>query len=183
MIVNASLDIGVNDATTITFFTGDPIIVDYEEITGGGMDKAFGKIFERGYEIGHIIFPHDGRVREWGSGALRRSEIAWLDYGIRVYVCPRISESDMIGVARNFFKIIKVDKKKCERLLDCLQSYREEYNVRTGSFTGRPVHDWSSHGAKSFIYAAMAYFSGDLDFKNYSSLKMELLEKCARGSN
>ena len=42
------------------------------------------------------------------------------------------------------------DAQKGEAGLECLTHYRKTYNERLQEFTGKPMHDWSSHGADAF---------------------------------
>jgi phage terminase large subunit len=44
---------------------------------------------------------------------------------------------------------------RCAEGLEALRSYRYEYDEDAKTFTRKPLHDWSSHTADAFRYAAM----------------------------
>jgi hypothetical protein len=46
-------------------------------------------------------------------------------------------------------------KSRCTTFLEALGQYRREWNDRLGQFGDQPVHDWASHPADMFRYAAV----------------------------
>ncbi len=46
-------------------------------------------------------------------------------------------------------------KKNCQLLLDAIAQYRREWDENRGMFKDSPLHDWTSHGAHEFRYAAV----------------------------
>ena len=183
MLVHTSWDIGVDDKTAICFFVvesnGRLVFIDYHESSGRGLDYYMEDLLPSyGYEFGRYIWPHDGRVREWGNSALRRSEVAWLNYSVKVDILPRLTHNEYIGLGRRLLKTCCFVESGCSVLLGHLQSFREEYNRKTGEPTGRAVHGPESHGAMSFIYAACAYYDNDIDFLNMGPGNLSLLEAC-----
>ena len=42
------------------------------------------------------------------------------------------------------------------RLIDCLSNYEKEFDDKMGKFKDTPVHDWSSHGVKSYQTMVLA---------------------------
>ena len=53
---------------------------------------------------------------------------------------------------------------------DCLRSYHREWDPKLKRFNPKPKHDWASHGADSFMAAAVAYRQGLLspDMNDYN---------------
>jgi hypothetical protein len=49
-----------------------------------------------------------------------------------------------------------MDRRKCERLIASLRNYHKEYDDKNQVFKARPVHNWASHGADSFMELAMS---------------------------
>jgi hypothetical protein len=79
------------------------------------------------------------------------------EVGIKpVRVVPRIaSEQDGIDASRAYLPAVWIDEERCSRLIDCLDSYRKEWDERLGTWKDKPLHDWSSHGYKAFETAAV----------------------------
>lgn len=156
-------DIGVDDATAIWIGQEDgPWINWLHFISGSGagpeeyavMLDALGK--ERGVLYKDHYFPHDVKVREWGSGGRTRLEILW-DLGIRGLVVPNVGVADGITAARMLVRRSKFNKDSegVQEGLRALRHYRRQFDERNRVWSARPVHDWSSHPADAFRYAAV----------------------------
>jgi hypothetical protein len=79
--VDTSWDIGVGDETVIWFsqrLGTKTRIVGYYANSGEGLrhyvDAVNKMARERGWKLGDTFWPHDGRVREWGSGKSRTEQ-------------------------------------------------------------------------------------------------------------
>lgn len=180
-VVHTGWDIGVNDHTAITFFqildNGLPLIIDFFEEHNRGLDYFIEDVLPgKGYKYGRYIWPHDGRVREWGRKAMRRSESAWVDYGISVDIVSKLSVMEYIDLGRKFINCSRFIGVNTDVLLGYLQVYREEYNKKSDIYLGVPHHGPESHGVMSFIYCACGYFDPDIDF---STGPMDLLDRCS----
>lgn len=180
LLVHTGWDIGVGDHTAITFFQvlegGIPLIVNFFEDTGRGLDYYIEDILPgMGYNYGRYIWPHDARVREWGRKAMRRSESAWVDYGISVDIVERLTTMEYINIGRRFLNMCYFLGENTNVLLGHLQLYREEYNRKSDVYLGIPHHGPESHGCMSFIYSGCGFFDPDIDF---SSNPMSLLDRC-----
>ena len=78
--------------------------------------------------------------------------------GIRnIEIAPRLSVDDGIQASRSMLNKCWFDKEKCERGIEALLQYRREFDEKLKSWRGRPLHDWTSHGADSFRYLAIGY--------------------------
>lgn len=150
-------DLGVSDSTSIWFVqqAGREIrVIDYYEATGEGLPHYANELNKRGYVYKTHFAPHDIAVRELGSGRSRIETAATL--GIKFEITPNIPVEDGIHAARMIFPRCWFDEKKTERGLECLRSYRREYNDKMGEFKATPVHDWASHASDAFRYVAVA---------------------------
>ena len=175
-------DIGVGDKCTMWFrqkIGGKYHYIDYYEDHGKGVEHyikvldakaAFegretevdeGEILlGHGYRYGRHIWPHDGKVQEFGSGQSRQETARKL--GLTVFIQPKQRVEDRINATRDRIKISYFDKTRCARGLECLYNYQKEYDSKLMVYKKTPKHDWSSHGADSFGYSSLD--DRDFDF-------------------
>lgn len=155
--VVTSWDLGIGDSTAIWFaqYVGQEIhLIDYYESSGVGLDHYAKVLSETGYHFEEHILPHDVRVKELGTG---KSRLETLDsLGIKnVKIAPKLGIDDGIQAARSMLNKCWFDEEKCERGIEALLQYRREFDERLKTWRGRPLHDWTSHGADSFRYLAV----------------------------
>ncbi len=154
-------DLGVGDETVILFVqqVGQEIhIINMYKNTGEGLSH-YAKVLKKlsddfGYYYSDHYAPHDIQVRELGSGAQTRLEIA-KDLGIVFNIVPNLPVQEGIELARGLFPKIWIDQKKCNYLIKSLENYHRAYNEKHNVFSERPVHDWSSHSADCFRYMSI----------------------------
>ncbi|WP_318652027.1 terminase [Pseudomonas sp. PDM16] len=166
--VHTAWDLGMNDAMSIVFFQilGREVhIVDYLEDSGEGIEYYAIELKKKGYIYGKHFGPHDLAVREIGTGK-SRYDVA-LKHGIRFEdPVPRISShAEGIQAVRSFLPFCwfaettlddqaeapaETSRGGVDRLIDCLDSYRKEWDTKLGRYKDYPRHDWASHGAKAF---------------------------------
>jgi hypothetical protein len=79
--------------------------------------------------------------------------------GVRpLRVVPRIEdEMDGVDAVRSILPTCWFDQRNTAGLLKCLDHYRKEWDDKLGTFKSKPLHDWSSHGAKAFEQFAVGY--------------------------
>ncbi len=157
--VITSFDLGIGDSTAIWFaqFVGQEIhLIDYYENSGVGLDHYAKVLHEKGYHYESHILPHDVKVKELGTG---KSRLETLDnLGVRnIEIAPKLSVDDGIQASRSMINKCWFDEEKCERGIEALLQYRREFDEKLKSWRGRPLHDWTSHGADSFRYLAVGY--------------------------
>jgi phage terminase large subunit len=155
--VVTSWDLGIGDSTAIWFaqYVGQEVhLIDYYESSGVGLDHYAKVLSETGYHFEEHILPHDVRVKELGTG---KSRLETLDsLGIKnVKIAPKLGIDDGIQAARSMLNKCWFDEEKCERGIEALLQYRREFDERLKTWRGRPLHDWTSHGADSFRYLAV----------------------------
>ena len=155
-------DLGIGDSTSIWFSqvlsTGETRIIDYYESSGVGLDHYAKVLSEKGYHYEQHILPHDVQVKELGTG---KSRLETLDaLGIRnIEIAPKLSVDDGIQAARTLIARCWFDEENCGRGIEALRQYRREFDEKMKTWRGRPLHDWTSHGADAFRYLAVGYRS------------------------
>lgn len=158
--VHTAWDIGVGDSTAIWFYQSDRggavRFIDYYEDTGEGIQYYIKVLQGKPYTYGKMYAPHDITVREWGSDAKTRLQIA-RENGINFSIISKCGIDEGIQAVRTILPKCWFDREKCEWGIESLKQYRKEFNERMGMFKERPVHDWTSHGADAFRYFAMSY--------------------------
>jgi hypothetical protein len=171
--VYTTWDLGMNDSMAIVFWQDvgmERRAIDYYENNGEGFGHYARILTERGYNYERHWMPHDAEVRMLNKDATTRKQEAEAT-GIRpIEVLKRIAtEQDGIEASRNFMPNVYIDDVRCAPLVKCLDSYRKEWDDKRGAFKDHPLHDWASHGYKSFESAAIrpeAIKSQKLDFSN-----------------
>jgi hypothetical protein len=99
--------------------------------------------------------PHDAKVRELGTGRTRVETL--LTLGRKPKLIPSHTIMDGINAARVGFPRFWFDSIRCKPGLEALRQYHAEYDGKAKTFKTTPKHDWTSHAADAFRYAAMAW--------------------------
>jgi hypothetical protein len=157
--VYTTWDLGVGDAMTICFWQDvgmERRLIDYYENSGEGFNHYAKVLSDKGYNYSEHFMPHDADHRRLGKDAKSARQHAE-EVGIRpVRVVPRIaSEQDGIDASRAYLPAVWIDEERCGRLVDCLDSYRKEWDDRLSVWKDKPLHDQFSHGYKAFETAAV----------------------------
>jgi hypothetical protein len=158
--VYTTWDLGVNDATAITFWQDvgmERRAIDYEEHSGEGFGFYAKLLKEKGYNYSRHYMPHDADHRMMGYATKSRRELA-AESGIGpIEVMPRInSEQQGVDSTRAFLPLVWIDESRCARLVQCLDGYRKEWDDKLAVWKDRPLHDEHSHGYKSLETAAIS---------------------------
>ena len=150
-------DLGIGDSTAIWFaqYVGQEIrVIDYYESSGVGLDHYAKELSSKGYHYMDHILPHDVRVKELGTGKSRLETLHNL--GIQdVTIAPKLGIEDGIQAARSMLNRCWFDEEKCNRGIEALRQYRREFDEKNKTWRGRPLHDWTSHGADAWRYLAV----------------------------
>lgn len=168
--VNTFWDLGINDHNAIWFVQkmpgGNYHYIDYHEDRNLGFVEYLKIISRKNYNYGVHIWPHDGKQREYVSGKTRQeaAEEMGREFGFRVQIQKRQLEEDQIEAARNRIPISFFDEDLCARGLECLANFQKQWDEKLQCYKKNALHDWSSNGAKAFMYSA-------LDDNNYSFAK------------
>ena len=139
-------DLGIDDEMAVVFKqqVGREIhAIDYLEESGKGLDwvanqinhrKKYGWVFK-----GHIL-PHDIKARELSTGKSRYETLSSL-LDEPIVIAPMMPVEDGINAVRTTLPMTWIDKMKCAKMILALRNYHK--NPRTG----KPVHNWASHGS------------------------------------
>jgi hypothetical protein len=160
-------DLGINDSMAITFTqqVGREVrIIDFIEDSGEGVAYYAKKLLERPYTYLEHFWPHDGEVRELGTGKTRKEVGESLGIKPITIVPAPNTKDDGIEAVRSFLPKVWIDIDKAQRLVDCLSYYSKKWDEKNKVFKSTPNHDWSSHGADSMQTLALGYRDRTQDF-------------------
>lgn len=157
--VYTSWDLGIGDAMSICFWQDAGLerrLIDYYENSGEGFNHYADVLRRKNYSYSEHHLPHDADHRRLGKDAKSARQHAE-EVGIKpVRVVPRISsEQDGIDASRAYLPSVWIDEERCQRIIDCLDSYRKEWDDKLGVWKDKPLHDQFSHGYKAFETAAV----------------------------
>jgi len=156
--VDTFWDLGIDDSMAITFAQqhGQEVrIIDYYEKSGEGLPHFISELKSKPYCYGSHNAPWDIEVRELTTGKTRRDTARSL--GINFRAGKKVAhKEEAIEQARQLLNRTWMDRKKCEGLISALRNYHKEYDDKNQVFKARPVHNWASHGADSFMELAMS---------------------------
>lgn len=151
-------DIGWNDETAIWVFQlvgKEAHFVDYYENREEALPHYINWFRSRRYQVAKHYLPFDSKAKSAATGK------SFSDFarqgGLKVEVLERMS-NELVGIelARSMFNKTFYDSAKCKLGLKALDNFRKEWNEKLQCYRDRSLHDWSSHGAKAFIYACQA---------------------------
>lgn len=149
-------DLGVSDSMAIGFYqlVGKEVHkIDYYEKSNEGFPHFVKILQDKNYVYGKHFAPRDIKARELTTGKTRL-EIAE-SLGIKFEVVPEIGVQNGIDAGRLLFNRLWVDKTKCREWLNLIPQYTKEYDENKKIFKNTPLHDWTSHGADEYRYAAV----------------------------
>lgn len=131
--------------------------IDYWEGSNrDGIPEAIRALKNKPYVFSKMFVPHDAEGTESGTGKTRLATAKELWPAMEWVVLRRLPVDDGIAKARAMFARLYVDQVKCAPWLDAISQYRQEWDDTRGMFMEHPYHDWTSHGADEFRYAAEA---------------------------
>lgn len=161
--VDTFWDLGVSDSTVILFVQrcGKEVhIIDMYHNQGEGLNHYAKVLQDRAtsnqWIYGKHYAPHDIQVRELGSGAQTRLEIA-RQLGISFDVIPNLPLMEGIELGRALWPRIWIDNINCKYFLKCAENYHKHYNENLNVYSDKPVHDWSSHVMDAYRMLAIGY--------------------------
>lgn len=130
-------------------------MIDYVQGTeSDGIPQVIKQLQEKPYIWGKHFAPHDVRATDLSTGKTRLETAAGL--GWRFEIVAEMGVDDGINAGRLLWPRLWVDETKCQLFLDAIGQYRQEWVEKLGMFRDVPLHDWTSHPADMFRYAAIA---------------------------
>lgn len=118
-----------------------------------GLPQIIKQLQEKPYIWGKHFAPHDVRSTDIGTGKTRLEAARVL--GWKFEIVPELTVDDGISAGRLLFPRLWVDEVKCAMFLDAIGQYRQEWIDKIGTFRDNPLHDWTSHPADMYRYAAL----------------------------
>jgi phage terminase large subunit len=155
--VHTFWDLGWADNTSIWFAqsVGPELrLIDYYSNQLQPLQHYMQVLQGKGYIYGTDWLPHDARAKSLATG--RSVEEIMLSMGRKVQITPNLSLFDGINAARTIFNRCYFDKDKCSEGLQALRHYRYDIDPESKQLSGKPLHDWASHGADAFRYFALS---------------------------
>ncbi len=153
-------DLGMADSTAIWWFrptsTGVEFI-DYYEAHGKPLSHFADVIERRGLPIVKHWLPHDARAHHLGTEVSVLEQL-WDRFGHgAVAIGPRMALLDGIQAGRWLLQQpgTRFHATRCAAGLECLRAYHYEYDEETKTYSNKPEHDFSSHGADAYRYASV----------------------------
>lgn len=154
-------DLGVDDTTCIwfgQFVKGREIRwIDYVEESGLGIPDYAKILKEKPYVYEEHTLPHDGAVRELGTGKSRQEVLQSLCKGVPVRIAKKQSLADGIQAVRLMLAKSWFDSTKCKRGVDALKNYEREWDAKNKIFKSTPKHNWASHGSDAMRTCATTH--------------------------
>lgn len=155
--VYTSWDLGVSDATSIWFWRlhAEGIeFIDHIEATGKPFSYFADEVNGRGYNIVRHYLPHDARHRT-AVTMVTYQDAANDEWPGLVVIVPGISKADGIQAGRWLLQRKGTRfHTRCADGIEALKAYHYEWDEDRKTLAREPLHDWSSHPADAFRYAA-----------------------------
>jgi phage terminase large subunit len=160
--VFTSWDLGISDATSIWFWRlreGGVEFVDTYRAHGKPISHFLDVLEEKAttqrYRYVKHWLPHDARARTLATGtSVLEQMVARL--GSNVAIGPALSLMDGIQAGRWLLQQEGTRfHPRCGEGIEALRQYHYEYDEDRKTFGSKPEHDWSSHDADAFRYAAV----------------------------
>lgn len=149
-------DLGMDDSTAIWLYQyvgQEPRFIGFYENRGQGLEHYAVWLQQyaqrREFVYGAHRLPHDGAVKELGTGKSRQEVLQGYRIG-RVEVVPKQDPNDGIQSARTELALAYFDKTECAAGLKALAHYHTEWDEARKTFRTTPHHDWSSHAADAY---------------------------------
>ena len=160
--VDSAWDIGIGDYTSIWLFQrlASRIRLVHIQDCGEGLPYYVNELSrlraEHGWTFGEVYWPHDGKVREWGSGRSRLEQFQALTHEYPRMI-TRMGIDDGINAVRALLPHCEFDAAACSEGLRRCAHIARNGTRSSGVWRDKPRHDWSSHGADAFRCLASRY--------------------------
>lgn len=129
-------------------------MIDYHQGTeSDGIPQVIAALKDKGYNWGRHFAPHDIKSTDLGTGKTRLETaraLGWIFQEV-----PDIGVDNGINAGRLLFPRLWINETRCQQFIDAIGQYRQEWDDRRGMFRDQPLHDWASHPADMYRYAAV----------------------------
>lgn len=155
--VHTVWDLGVGENLVVGFYQrlpGQLRKIDYWQGVGSdGIPEAAKALQDKPYVYGKHFAPHDIKATDVGTGKSRIETAKKL--GITFSIVPDMSVDNGINAATMALSHTWVDKESCGLWIKSMKNYVREWDDKRGMYKDTPFHNWASHGADEFRYAAI----------------------------
>lgn len=151
-------DLGMSDSTAIWFMrvTDGVEFIDHYENHGKPLSHYAEVIEKRGYRYLKHWVPHDANARHLGTEMTVIEQLRRRFGPANVAIAPRTALLDGIQAGRWLLQQPGTRfHPRCEKGVEALRAYHYEYDEESRTYGSKPEHDWSSHTADAFRYAAV----------------------------
>ena len=160
MKVHTVWDLGVGKNLVVGFYQRDTAInqlrkIDY--LMGEGSEalpEIIAKVLKKPYNYGRHFGPHDLETTDISTGQTRIKTASQM--GLKFMVVPDLSLEDGINTATLVLDRLVVDKENCKEWIKSMKAYEREWDDKRGMYKDDPYHNWASHGADEWRYAAIS---------------------------
>ena len=165
--VYTSWDIGWTDDTVIWFYQLARLEVRFIDFysKSGEPPAHYARVLQekrsrlqQPYTYGKHYFPWDARPKTFAGGGISTLQqmAELIGFGM-IGETPNHKDQDQIQATRALLSRSWFDKERCAPGIECLRHFHREWDDDRKAFRDKYEHDWSSHAAKSFGYAAVNY--------------------------
>ncbi len=153
VLVDVYWDLGRNDLNVLLFVqsVGKEIrFIDVYFNRGEGLAHYANILRQKrddlGYNYRFHYLPWDVEITELSTNKTRLDTLR--DLGVTgIRVVPKLSIQEGIEMTRNIFNRFWIDSQKCDRLVQAIINYRQEWDDKLGTYKSYPRHDDHSHFA------------------------------------
>lgn len=159
-------DLGLNDSTAmwLVLVRGDRVdVLGYHEAHGKPLSYYFDEVErwqeKHGFTVQRLWLPHDARAKTLATQNSVYDQFVDRYGEAKVQIVPKLPVIDSIQAGRWLLQQnIRFHKSGCDMGtkgvdgIEVLKQYHYEFDEERRSYTTRPEHDWSSHGADAFRY-------------------------------
>lgn len=159
-------DRGVGENLVVGFFQrsfGQLKLIDTWQGKGNdGLPEALVALQGKPYVYGKHFGPHDIEGTDASSGKTWKQTAMELGYDFTVV--QKMPIKDRIHIATIALSHTWVDAKNNDRWIDAMSQYHYVWDDVRGAFRDDPDHDWTSHFADMYCYAAVVEEQMDNEF-------------------
>lgn len=159
--VHTVWDLGIGKNLKIGFYQKDKLgflrrIDSWEGTEGGteGIPEGIKAVKDKPYVYGKHFAPHDIRSTDVGTGKTRWEAAKALDFIFEIVA--ELSLEDGISAATLALATLIVDAEKNKSWLKGMKNYIREWDDKRGMYKDVPLHNWASHYADEWRYAAIS---------------------------
>ncbi len=165
--VYTAWDLGWTDDTAIWFFQLARLevrFIDYYAAAGETIAHYARVLQEKRSRLGapyvyakHYL-PWDARPATLAAEgrSILQQLAAFVGIG-NIEIVPNLDDEDQIQAGRVLLSRAWMDGERCADGINCVRSFHRKWDDERKVFSRKYEHDWSSHGTKAMLYAAVAY--------------------------